>query len=164
MVPVIPSLVNPVYPQRLKKRQVINLVNKTDLWSVIPLTKDQVEEFIGIPKSVALQGKALYPIYFKQESGLPLIPRFSQSVRKYPRLVFKVIGSRLNTFVILPSETIPELPHATEVIVIGCKEQYEIQALAVILPDQEVGYLRSPESPLACPLRIPVCDNNKNCH
>ena len=163
MIPVIPSMVKPFYPERLKKTEVINQVNATDLWSVIPLTKDQAEEFIGIPKSVALQGKALYPIYFKQDSGLPLIPRFSQSVRAYPRLVFKVIGTRLNTFVILPSETIPELPHAAEVIVIGCKEQYEIQALAVILPDQNVGYVRSPESPMACPLTIPVCDDNKNC-
>jgi hypothetical protein len=163
MIPFIPGFVQPIYPQKLNKRKVLNLVNTTDLWSLTSLTKDQINGFSSHKKSVAVQGQALYPMYFKQDNGLPLAPKFSQSVRSYPRLVFKVIGPKLNTFVILPSETIPALPHATEVIVIGCREQHEIQALAVILPEQGVGHIRSPESPLSCPLKIPICDNNKNC-
>jgi len=163
MISILPGLVKPVFPHRLKKREVVNLVNTTDLWSLTPLTKEQIRKFSRLPKSVAVQGKALYPIYFKQDNGLPLSQRFSQSKKPYPRMVFKVIGAKLNTFVILPSETIPSLPQATDVIVIGCKEQNEIQALAVILPEQEMGYLRSPESPLTCPMKIPVCDENKNC-
>lgn len=163
-IPIIPGLVEPVYPQRLKKREVINLITTTDLLSSTSLTNKQISEFIKFPKSVAVQGRALYPIYFKQDDGLRLLPRFSQSPKPYPRLVFKVIGARLNTFIILPSETIPALPHETDVIVIGCRERNEIQALAVIIPEQKVWYLRSHESPLTCPLKIPVCDNNKNCN
>ncbi|GAB4424156.1 MAG: hypothetical protein Kow002_13700 [Anaerolineales bacterium] len=163
MIPLIPELVRPVYPQKLRKHEVIKLVNTTDLWKLTSLSQEEIREFRTIPESVAIRGRALYPIYFKQDDGLPLEPKFTQRIEPYPRLVFNVIGPKTNLSVILPSTTTPELPHTADVIVIGCKEQFEIQALAIILPAQKTAYMRSPEAPLTCPLRIPVCDDNKVC-
>jgi hypothetical protein len=68
--------------------------------------------------------------------------------------------------VLLPGDVPALLPNASDAIVLGCWNRQDnlISALAVALPVQQTGMMRSPAAPLNCPLPEPVCDNNGNCH
>ena len=81
----------------------------------------------------------------------------------FPRMTFTLIETK-NQAVILPIDASQRFPHMSDVLVIGCREQDYVDALAVILlEDNDTVYTRSPVSGLQCPLQQPVCDNNSNC-
>ena len=161
MIPVLPSLIKPIYPDQTKG-QTLGQLLETSQWKLTSLSKEELVAFSQLPKSIITQGQALYPRFFSQGDGLP-VARSGLRTREFPRLVFKMIGPKVNQFVVLPGKNFLPFPNTERVIVIGCVEPLDIQTLAVILPDQNLAYMRSPSSPLTCPLKTPVCDNNKNC-
>jgi hypothetical protein len=83
----------------------------------------------------------------------------------FPRTTFTLIGKDGEKGIVLPGEKPSYFPHAVDTLVLGCKEQFYVDALAVIVLDEKGAvYTRSPESSLQCPLEQPVCDNNHNCY
>ncbi len=108
----------------------------------------------------------MYPLYYPSGEGEPT--RYSPyTAQDFPRTVFVVIGPRGLLHVVLPGGRTPALPDASDVIVLGCRAPGQnfnlIQAVAVLLPDQNLALVRSPAAPLSCPLLDPVCDGNDNC-
>jgi hypothetical protein len=86
-------------------------------------------------------------------------------VMGFPRTTFTLIGNEGEKGIVLPGEKPAYFPHAVDTLVIGCKEQLYVDALTVIILDETGAvYTRSPESPLQCPLKQPICDNNHNCY
>jgi hypothetical protein len=127
------------------------------------LSLQEVDSFLQNPKATISVGRALYPRYYIENEGE--VHFYPVVVMGFPRTTFTLIGNGGEKGIVLPGEKPNYFPHAVDAIVIGCKEKFYVDALAVILLDETGGvYTRSPASPLQCPLRQPVCDNNHNCY
>jgi hypothetical protein len=99
-----------------------------------------------------LVGRTLYPRWYKAGQGE--IAFYPYTVMEFPRAAFVLIGPKGTDAIVLPSETPKHLPHAEDVLVIGCREQNYVDALAVVfLNSKQTVYMRSPMSELTCPLR-----------
>ena len=141
------------------------------------LPQSQVEEFLSNPDAILISGRGFYPRYYSYNEGEPILPgqMTAYTARDYPRLVFTLLLPNIDKTVVLPIDE-PRLhfPDAAKVIVGGCQVgdsvtlvsylNYIDAAFIVILDETESIYIRVPETPLTCPIREPVCDNNHNCN
>lgn len=115
------------------------------------------------PNFRIVSGRALYPRFFAENRGLPK-ERFPYSILGFPRIAFTVIGPEGLNYALLPGDDIPFFPNASDVIVLGCQQGAAIDALAVVVVNEQTTvYTRQPPSPLKCPLQQPVCDENHVC-
>lgn len=142
------------------------------------ISRLELEEFLENPGAMLISGHGLYPRYYSHREGEPILPGqiSPYNAREFPRLVFTLLLPDMNRTVLFPIDT-PRLyfPDAAEVIVGGCQVgeirndiltpylSYIDAAFVVILDETHTTYVRVPEAPLICPLREPVCDNNRNC-
>ncbi|MHC1783383.1 MAG: ArnT family glycosyltransferase [Anaerolineaceae bacterium] len=128
------------------------------------LQPGDLEQFLMNEDTVLLCGRALYPRYYGIGAGEP--DRFSAYREQgFPRLVITSIGQEGIQYGVLPLSEPPDyFPNGTDVIMMGCKGDYNIDLAAIILTGQhEVVFTRSPGSPLSCPFPEPVCDDNRLC-
>jgi hypothetical protein len=126
------------------------------------LTTDQIEEFLQLPGSAIRVGRALYPRSYKVGQGEIAFPPYT--VLDFPRTGFVLAGPEGSNAVVLPGDVPSHFPHAGDVLVVGCSGPDYIDALAVVLlEDNGTVYTRSPMPELTCPLRQPVCQSNKEC-
>jgi hypothetical protein len=127
------------------------------------LSLPEIHSFLQNPKAEILVGRALYPRYYIENEGeVHFYPVIEMG---FPRTTFTLIGNEGEKGIVLPGEKPDYFPHAVDTLVLGCKEKRYVDALAVILLDEtRTVYTRSPASPLQCPLKQPVCDNNHNCY
>jgi hypothetical protein len=127
------------------------------------LSLEEINLFLQNPNAEISVGRALYPRYYIENEGE--VHFYPVVVMGFPRTTFTLIGNEGEKGIVLPGEKPSHFPHAVDAIVLGCKERFYVDALAVILLDETGAvYTRSPESPLQCPLKQPVCDNNHNCY
>ncbi|HEX6035997.1 MAG TPA: hypothetical protein VFY83_16280, partial [Anaerolineales bacterium] len=127
------------------------------------LSLQEIDLFLQNPNAEISVGRALYPRYYIENEGE--VHFYPVVVMGFPRTTFTLIGNHGEKGIVLPGEKPSHFPHAVDTIVLGCKERLYVDALAVILLDETGAiYTRSPESPLQCPLKKPVCDNNHNCY
>ena len=127
------------------------------------LSLEEINSFLQNPNADISVGRALYPRYYIEFEGE--VHFYPVVVMGFPRATFTLIGPHGEKGIVLPGEKPRYFPHAVDTIVLGCKEQLYVDALAVIILDENGAvYTRSPESPLQCPLKQPVCDNNHNCY
>ena len=111
----------------------------------------------------AINGRALYPRYFRDNEGIPK-EHYPYTVMGFPRIAFVMIGPNGENSVILPQDEVLYFPNASDVIVLGCQEGVYVDALAVVvIEEQKVVYVRQPPSPIQCPLQQPVCNQNHVC-
>ena len=121
------------------------------------LTRDDLSDFLADPQARLIIGRILYPRYYYGGEGEPKrdYPYLSLD---YPRLAFITIGPYDNGLenVIIPGDS-PKFPlHAEDAVIIGCKNDLFLDALAVfILREPELVYLRSPQPALQCPFPPP---------
>jgi len=143
------------------------LATKRPLIESAGLKFDDLGKFLQSSNSNILIGQALYPRYYKMNQGDAAFNFYNFSpyiTLGFPRIAFKVIGPLGERSVVLPGDAFQNLPHASDVLVLGCNGQHYIDALVVIvLGDNGAIYTRKPASELQCPLRQPICDNNSNC-
>jgi hypothetical protein len=153
-------------------------LNEVSLFERPGLSRSEVEEFLGNPDALLISGRGFYPRYYSYGEGEPILPGQITpfTPREFPRLVFTLLLPDRDKYVLLPIDK-PRLkfPDAAEVIVGGCQViqspndplstylNYIDAAFVVILDKPGEIYVRVPEAPLTCPLRVPVCDNNHNC-
>ncbi|HET9907433.1 MAG TPA: hypothetical protein VFQ23_12345, partial [Anaerolineales bacterium] len=123
----------------------------------------EIDSFLKNPNAEISVGRALYPRYYIEFEGE--VHFYPVVVMGFPRTTFTLIGPDGEKGIVLPGEKPDSFPHAVDTIVLGCKEEFYVDALAVIVLDETGSvYTRSPASPLQCPLKQPVCDNNHNCN
>jgi len=121
-----------------------------------------IESFLQNKNATILIGRALYPRHFGIDQGEAFF--YPNLPLGYPRTTFNLIESTDLEGVILPGNVPGYFPHASDVLVIGCREPKYFDALIVIVLDEQGAvYARTPKSPLTCPLQQPVCDNNSTC-
>ncbi len=127
------------------------------------LSLQEINSFLANPNAEVSVGRALYPRFYIENEGE--VHFYPVVVMGFPRTTFTLIGPEGEKGIVLPGEKPRYFPHAVDTLVLGCKEQLYVDALAVIVLDETGAiYTRSPESPLQCPLKQPVCDNNHNCY
>ena len=115
------------------------------------------------PNFKVVTGRVLYPRYFPENKGVPK-NRYPYNPMGFPRIAFTMIGSGGTNYVVLPKGRVPYFPNTSDVIVLGCQEGANIDALAVVVIDERAEvYVRQPASPLQCPLQQPVCNDNHVC-
>lgn len=157
-----------LYPVRYEPAQAsTTLAQAQPRLSNLGLSVDDVNGFLAQPGAVALYGRALYPRFYAQGTGEP-VRYYPYREMAYPRTVFILIGPAGQVYTILAGPPPKVLPDASDVLVLGCRglvEGYDVlDALAVLEPVTGAAYLRSPEGPLTCPLRTPVCSLGGACH
>lgn len=158
-----PLVVDVAFPRVYPEQSEIELLKELDRSGILiqsGLNFETLAEFAAAEDAWVARGRALYPRFYLQDQGEA--ENYTR-IRPYPRLTFSLIGTQLNRGVILPSETIPELPNGADVLVIGCKGKYALDGWAVLWLEKGVLYRRSPDAPLGCPLPEPVCDENHQC-
>lgn len=168
LIGTLVPLAGVLYPQRYPVKEESELLS--EIGSYLPRLGSSVSEvaaFLQQPGAVLLYGRALYPRYYPQDVGEPT--RYAPFVaRNYPRVVFVLIGPRGYQNAILPGKGVNDLPNASDVVVLGCRDATQgyviVSSVLVVLPTRGISYERTPAAPLACPLPEPVCDSNKNCH
>jgi hypothetical protein len=128
------------------------------------LNYHDLDTFLQNPGANILIGRALYPRFYKMNQGNYQGIFYPFHTLAFPRTAFKLIGLAGEHSVVLPGEMPEYLPHASDVLVLGCNGTEYFDALMVIvLDDNEAAYSRHPEAPLGCPMPQPVCDNNSVC-
>lgn len=122
------------------------------------LSATELEQFLQEKDATIIQGRVLYPIYFKANAGALNYSWLSFAPQPYNRLAFYVIGAQ-PAGVIFPTDDSPShFPDAAEVVVLGCKtEAGDIDALSIVITgsDLQMTYQREPLPPLTCPLVVP---------
>ena len=129
----------------------------------LSINQEEVITFLQNENSIVLNGRAMYPRFYFQGQGEP---GYIYVTKEYPRIVFEMIGTQGTKGIILPFEVNPEyFPHQSDVLVVGCRNGLDIDALFVLVSDgdKQAFYHRSPDAPLTCPLPEPICDNNSVC-
>jgi hypothetical protein len=122
----------------------------------------EVDRFLKYTNAQILVGRTLYPRHYPMDRGE--IYYFPYVAMGFPRLAFILIGPNGEQGVVLPGDVPRYFPHGAGVLVLGCREEKYVDALAVILLDENSAvYTRAPSSDLQCPLRQPVCNNNRVC-
>lgn len=158
-------------------KSLLELLDENFFFEKSGLSRQEVEGFLENPDALLISGHGLYPRYYSYDQGESILSgqMTPYTPREFPRLVFTLLLPDAERPVVLPIDE-PRLyfPDAAEVIVGGCQVgqstiltsylNYINAAFIVILDETETVHVRVPEAPLACPLREPVCDNNRNCN
>jgi hypothetical protein len=126
------------------------------------LSINDIDLFLKQTDAELLIGRILYPRYYPMDRGEIFIYPFV--TMGFPRTAFTLIGLHGDQGVVLPGDIPKHFPHAADALVLGCKEEKYLDAVAVILLDDSGAiYTRDPESELHCPLKQPVCNTNRVC-
>ena len=115
---------------------------------------DALKGFLQNEQAGIWTGRALYPRYYLAGQGVKILwTAFAE--RPYPRLVFSLVGPAGNEFVILPGSLPKIFPNAVDVIVLGCKTDDSILAVAVVVKTPLPHVYAIPASlTLQCPLGL----------
>jgi hypothetical protein len=129
------------------------------------LSPEQLNTFLSTPEAEALVGRTLYPRSYKMGQGEISFYFYPFINMDFPRTGFFLIGPHGQDNIILAGGFPKYLPHLADVLVIGCRDQNYVDALMVmVLGDNGTVYTRSPMPPeLACPMQMPLCNNNSKC-
>jgi hypothetical protein len=123
---------------------------------------EDINAFLQTRNAKLLIGRVLYPRYYPIDRGEILLYPFIRM--GFPRTAFMLIGPEGSRGIILPGNATKHLPQAVDALVLGCRAKKHLDALAVVILDETGAvYTRSPESGLRCPLKQPVCDDNRVC-
>jgi len=160
LIPLSENLHPPRY-QNVDMKQT--LIDHEQEIATAGISTADIDLFLKSSNAELLVGRILYPRYYPMDRGEILFDPFV--TMGFPRTAFTLIGPQGQRGVILPGPSPDHFPHAVDAIVLGCREEKYLDALAVILLDENGSiYTRSPESEFQCPLKQPVCNNNRVCH
>jgi hypothetical protein len=149
---MVPLIVEFAIPERYAVTPEKDLITK-----VSEFTDMEIQSFLDHEDAVVIQGRALYPRFYKAGIGEPGNGWPAFSSRDFDRFTLIVILDSQNSNVILPMEEPPEyFPHASDVVVVGCRKgDYIDAAIVKLLGDGDHTLVRSSLTSLACPLLSP---------
>lgn len=115
---------------------------------------ETLQTFLQNEQAGIWTGRALYPRYYLAGQGVKILwTAFAE--RPYPRLVFSLVGPAGDEFVILPGSLPKVFPNSADVIVLGCKTEDSIIAVAVVVKTPTSRVYAVPTSlKLQCPLGL----------
>jgi len=107
--------------------------------------QNELQAFASQPNSFLQMGRLLYPRFFNRNDGLASAnPSAAYAIRDYPRLAFLLLN-KISTPAIFPTRDLPgPIPHAADVIVLGCWQENHVDVRLLALPSLETIYLSAP--------------------
>jgi hypothetical protein len=154
MLPVVEAMIPARYPglsqDELVDRFIAGL--SSDELEGSSLSRSTLADFLVTqPGSVILYGRALYPGFYHLGEYWGDDNTFLLAARQYDRLQFRLLGPEVES-VFIPLKAPPEFfPHASDVLIVGCKSQAGILALSIRLDDHPRILMTDPWNGLACP-------------
>ena len=149
---LIEQFVSPRYTDIAKGDALAYFESLSDAEQLMPSLESLLED----DRSVVFEGRALYPRFYKAGRGEPGGDWPAFSPRDYPRLGFIVVGPYQHNVVFPLAESPAYFPHASDVIVLGCRADAHISARFVVLVNEdEYTLVHLPEEELSCSLGLP---------
>jgi hypothetical protein len=138
LVPIIEQIIPPRFTDETQQAQIN---------SVIQLENGEIIRELLENGGVAQQGKALYPRYYAAGEGEKSI------ILQYGHLRFFLAGPHSYQIVLpLIDKRQFEIPHYSDVLVVGCEENY-LDVLAIFIEDENSILFRDPlPETLVCPI------------
>ncbi len=151
-----PILFEKFVPQRHSDLSIITALDEVERIDDEGDYLSSIENLLTDERSIVFDGRALYPRFYKRGDGEPGGEWPAFSPREYPRLGFVVVGPQQHNVVFPLGESPTYFPHASDVIVIGCRADDHVSArVVVILDDGEYTLAHLPEGQLSCSLALP---------
>lgn len=163
-IPLSTSFFEQRYPPATRKQIAQQVL--TEAGSQLGLSNKEWMSFLSSPQSVIIQGRILYPRQIEKDDGPKASVYKFYHPKPYPRMLFTLIGPGSITSAMFASMQAPNIPNASDAIILGCRESNYVQVWAVLLQDGSQLIKRTPATAatsLVCPLPEPVCDNNHHC-
>lgn len=139
---VIKGIASPHYPDQSENF----LLSKVESIVAEP-AREEVAAFNSQPKSFFQTGRLLYPRYFSSHRGLTSAnPSPAYAIRFYSRLGFYLLNQE-STPIVMPMDAMPpSVPHASDVIVLGCQREGYVEARLIVFMDENLVYSGEPLS------------------
>ena len=114
-------------------------------------TRAEVKTFNSQSNSFFRRGRLLYPRLFRKNTGISSATTSpAYMIREYPRLGF-VLLNQTSTAAVFPIRQLPgPIPHAADVIVLGCQQEDYVEVRLLALPGMDAFYVSAPLTE-ACP-------------
>lgn len=108
-------------------------------------SQQELETFTAQANSFFETGRLLYPRYFRQDTGLTSAnPSSAFAIRDYSRLGFLLLN-QTSTPAVFPTKKMQDpVPHAADVIVLGCRHKDFVEVRLLALPSLHTVYLSAP--------------------
>ncbi len=161
-----PAILDRTIPQRYKpvdKQTIAAEITRQGKLGSLGISESDLELFLQSPDAVIYRGRDS-PLGLFTKPGEP--DRFSpMRVLPFPRLVMEIIGPDGTASGVLPLSKPPDsLPNGSDVLAIGCRNQWNDDWLALLIDNADSHiYLRSPGATWTCPVAEPVCNDNRIC-
>jgi hypothetical protein len=150
LVPIIEQIIPPRFTEETQEAQIN---------SVILLENGEIIRELLENGGVAQQGKALYPRYYAVGESEP--NQNDDKLIQFGHLRFYLAGPYSQKIVLpLTDKHQFELPHYSDVLVVGCEENY-LDALAIFVEDENSILFRDPlPEKLVCPISYNISASN----
>lgn len=111
------------------------------------------QEFLEEDNAVMLQGRGIYPIYFKADDGVLNYSYLNYSAKPYNRLVFYLVNSQSVGVLLKTDSILLGFQDGEDVVVVGCKtSDGYIDALAILIGEEQPSLvMREPFLKVHCP-------------
>jgi hypothetical protein len=110
-------------------------------------TRVDIQAFDSQPDSFFQSGRLLYPRFFREANGLSsATPSPAYMIREFPRLGFMLLNQTL-TPAVFPIRKVPgPIPHAADVIVLGCQREDYVEVRLIAFPALDAIHMSAPLS------------------
>jgi hypothetical protein len=133
-----------------------SIVSELDNAQITAEGQQKIEHFIRGEEALILNGRALYPRYYRTNEGEPGNGWPAFAPRPYSRLGFYLVGPVDAQVVLAQENLVSFFPDGADVITVGCQRDGFVDALAVILiGETNQVIMRSPLSTFSCPSPSP---------
>jgi hypothetical protein len=149
----LPWLAENVVPRRYSDLTQEKVLSKLQAGNLSAEEKAQLETLLRSGSGTAIEGRLLYPRYYRTEAGEPGQNWYAYSSLPFRRMGFIVVGNNGMTQVVLPVETPPAaFPNGTDSIIIGCDHGDGIDAAAVLLTQENKILISDADLSKGCPI------------
>ena len=140
----LPWLIKGIAPPHYPNQSSTHLLSRIATIEAVS-SREDMAAFISQPDSFFQTGRLLYPRYFSRNRGLTSAnPSPAFAIRDYPRLGFYLLNWD-STAMVLPMDSMPNpIPHASDVIVLGCQREGYVEARMLIFADLDLVYSGTP--------------------
>jgi 4-amino-4-deoxy-L-arabinose transferase-like glycosyltransferase len=144
LIGVSPWLITKLASPRYADQSRETLAARVDSIPNAP-TAQEISAFLSQANSFFQSGRLLYPRFFRQNTGLSSAnPSPAFAIRDYSRLGFLLLNQK-SIQAVFATKKVPGLvPHASDVIVLGCQQADHVDVRLLALPALDAFYLSAP--------------------
>lgn len=154
LVPASEMLFERRYPTRSVDETLI-MLEQEGMFTQTDINKEDLSAFLASPQAQIFTGRLLYPRFYPAGEG-ELDKHYPYLPLPYKRFVFITIGPGGRQNIIIAGDHSEYITHASDVVVIGCKNELNTDGLIVfVLSEPRQVYYRTPYPDWACPLPPP---------